>query len=103
MKVDPRWGVARARQAAGPSVVVSLLLAWMVRRALADPYLYPSFHALRATYVAVVFCFVVTSRLARLAAGLFVTLIALTTVRTGGRVTGAAGLAGADGGTAEAT
>ena len=79
---------ARTRPRAGIALlvgfVVSLLIAWMVRRVLSDPYLYPSAHALRGTYVAVAFCFVVTSHLARLAAGLFVALIALTTVRTGG-------------------
>ena len=64
--------------------VLALLVAWIVRETLFDPYAYPSGHALRATYVAVASCLLVRSRAARLAAGLFVALVAVTAVRTGG-------------------
>ena len=63
--------------------VVSLLIVWMVRRVLSDPYLYPSVRIarhLRGRRL-LLRCHL---HLARLAAGLFVALIALTTVRTGG-------------------
>jgi membrane-associated phospholipid phosphatase len=63
---------------------LALLVAWGVRETIFDPYLYPSGHALRATYVAIAFSFVVTSRGARVAAWVFAALIAIYTVRTSG-------------------
>jgi membrane-associated phospholipid phosphatase len=62
---------------------LALLIAGAVRDTMFDPYLYPSGHALRATYVAVAFFFVVSSRVARLVVALLAALIAVYTVRTG--------------------
>jgi hypothetical protein len=67
--------------------VLALLAAGAVRAHLFDPYSYPSGHALRSTYVAIAFCFAVPSRFVRLAAGLFVVVVSLASVHTGGHYT----------------
>ena len=65
--------------------VLALLIAWALRETIFDPYGadYPSGHALRAAYVACAFCLVVTGRVARVAACVFVALIAVAAVYTG--------------------
>jgi membrane-associated phospholipid phosphatase len=80
---------ARRSPRAGAVLLVGFLLAnfvtWVLKETTFDPYAsYPSGHAMRATYLAVAFCFVVTWRGARLVAALFVALIAVASVYSGG-------------------